>query len=241
MVIANARLTASKSHLVPLTRRSLAQDALTRIRRAIVANELPQCTPLPEDQLAAQLGVSRVPIREALTQLENEGLVEVDNRGRSRVRNFTDDDFEDVYSMRCALEMMSARLAVQRITDADVHDLEAIIRQQETAADLTELSVQDVALHERIIQATRNRQLMVCWKTIRSQIEVWLARAHRAQAANHLSAIELTVPGHRVLLAALRSGDVRKAEDAMKMEMITWREWLPAEQASSAGRQPGCP
>lgn len=236
MVIANAGLTASLSQLVPLKRRSLAQDALTRIRRAIVSNELPQGSALPEDQLAAQLGVSRVPIREALTQLENEGLVEADNRGRSRVRSFTADDFEDLYSMRCALEMLSARLAVQRITDADVHDLEAIIRQQESALDLTELSVQDVDLHERIILATRHRQLMVCWKTIRSQIEVWLARAHRAQAAIHLSAIELTVPGHRVLLAALRSGDVKKAEDAMKMEMITWREWLPVEQASSAGR-----
>jgi len=232
MITAKA-LSSTKSHLVPLTRRSLAQDAVARIRRAIVANELTQGTPLPEDQLAAQLGVSRVPIREALTQLELEGLVEVDNRGRSRVRNFTDDDFEDVYSMRCALEMMSAKLAVKRITDADVQDLDTMIGQQAAAEDLTELSLLDVAFHDRIIQTTRHRQLMVCWKTIRSQIEVWLARAHRAQAAIHLSSIELTVPGHRSLLAALRSGDERKAADAMKMEMITWREWLPAEQPAN--------
>lgn len=223
-----------KSNLVPLTRRSLAQDALTRIRRAIVANELTQGTPLPEDQLAAQLGVSRVPIREALTQLELEGLVEADNRGRGRVRTFTDEDFEDLYSMRCALEMMSARLAFERMTDDDAKILEAMIRKQESAVDLTDLSMQDVDLHERIIQVTRHRQLMVCWKTIRSQIEVWLARAHRAQAAQHLSSIEITVPGHRSLLAALRSGDLKKAEDAMKMEMITWREWLPVGAAEKS-------
>jgi len=182
-----AKLTAPKPHFAPIMRRSLAQDALTHIRRAIVGNERPSGT--------------------------GERLVEVDNRGRSRVRNFSDEDFEDVYSMRCALEMMSARLAVQRITDADIHDLEAIIRQQESAADLTELSVQDVAMHERIIQVTRHRQLMVCWKTIRSQIEVWLARAHRAQAATHLSAVEFTVPGHRGLLAALCSAQGRRGHE----------------------------
>jgi len=229
--------TAPMSHLVPLTRRSLAQDAVARIRRAIVANELLEGSPLPEDQLAAQLGVSRVPIREALTQLELEGLVEVDNRGRSRVRTFTDDDFEDVYSMRCALEMMSARLAVQRMTDADAQVLEAMIDKQASAVDLTDLSLQDVDLHERIIQVTRHRQLMVCWKTIRSQIEVWLARAHRAQAALHLSSIKITLPGHRRLLAALRSGDVKQGEDEMRMEMITWREWLPADAGEQSTRQ----
>jgi DNA-binding GntR family transcriptional regulator len=232
MVTANAP-SSEQRQLVPLTRRSLAQDAVSRIRRAIVGNELPPGMALPEDLLAAQLGVSRVPIREALAQLESEGLVEVDNRGRSRVRDFTNADFEDVFSMRCTLEKMSANLAVKRITDADVRDLEALIGQQEATVDLTELSLLDVSFHERIIQTTRHRQLMVCWKTIRSQIEVWLARSHRVQAAIHLSSIELTVPGHRDLLAALRSGDEQRADDEMKKEMSTWRGWLSVEKRSN--------
>jgi GntR family transcriptional regulator, rspAB operon transcriptional repressor len=216
------------STLVPLKRRSLAQDAIARIRRAIVAAEIPEGSPLLEDQLAAQLGVSRVPIREALTQLELEGLVEGDSRGRNRVRNFTELDFQDCFEVRCALELMSARLAVKRMTRDDMADLETIIARQEKSTDLTELSLHDVDLHERIIQATRNRQLMVCWKTIRSQIEFWLARSHRVQATLKLSSVDLTVPGHRNLLGALRSGDERKAEEAMQQEMITWREWLHA-------------
>ncbi|HYG78198.1 MAG TPA: GntR family transcriptional regulator [Planctomycetota bacterium] len=238
MITLKEHLPETKSHLVPLTRRSLAQDALARIRHAIVAAELAEGSPLPEDQLAAQLGVSRVPIREALTQLELEGLVEVDTRGRSRVRNFSKEGFEDVYSMRSALEMMSARLAVQRMTAADSADLEAMIDKQATAVDLTDLSVQDVDLHERIIQITRHRQLLVCWKTIRSQIEVWLARAHRAQSALHLSSVEITVPGHRRLLAALRSGDVKQAEYEMNMEMITFRDWILAGAAKQPPKRP---
>jgi DNA-binding GntR family transcriptional regulator len=222
------RSEVSQPHLSPLARRSLAEDATVRIRRAIVAGELAAGASLPEDGLAARLGVSRVPIREALMELEQEGLVEFDQRGRSQVRAFTEADFEELFSMRCALEVMAARLVAKRMTKVDVQALEAMIEEQQAMEDLTELSQADVAFHDRIIQAARNRPLMVCWKTIRSQIEVWLARAHRAQAARHLSSVELTVPGHRRLLAELRSGSERKAENAMRLEMATWREWLPA-------------
>jgi DNA-binding GntR family transcriptional regulator len=227
MVLSPA-LKTTRPHLSPLSRRSLAEDATARLRRAVVSGELPAGASLPEDGLATLLGVSRVPVREALIELEQEGLVEFDQRGRSRVRAFTEADFEAVFSMRCALEVMAARLVVQRMTDADVKDLEAMIREQEAAKDLTELSLLDVAFHDRIIQAARHRPLAACWKTIRSQIEVWLARAHRAQAKRRLSSIKLTVPGHRRLMVGLCSGSERKAEAAMRLEMATWREWLPA-------------
>ena len=224
----NPKRGSPKLHLSPLARRSLAEDATSRIRRAIVAGELAAGDPLTEDRLATGLGVSRVPIREALIDLEQEGLVEFNGSGRSRVRTFTEEDFEELFLMRCTLEVMAARLVAKRMTKDDVKDLEAMIEQQAATEDLTELSLQDVAFHDRIIQATRHRPLGVCWKTIRSQIEVWLARAHRAQAAAHLSSVELTVPGHRRLLAALCSGSERDGEEAMRTEMATWREWLPA-------------
>src|SRR4051794_31751949 len=95
----------STPHLSPLSRRSLAEDATARIRRAIVAGEVMAGAALSEDGLAVQLGVSRVPVREALMQLEQEGLVEFDQRGRCRVRTFTEEDLEELYSMRCTLEV----------------------------------------------------------------------------------------------------------------------------------------
>ena len=219
---------SSKLHLAPLTRTSLSEDATSKIRRAILSGELVPGSTLPETNLAEQLAVSRVPVREALMELEQEGLVEMDYRGRSRVRILSEKDFEDLFSMRCTLEVMAARLLAKQITPGDVQTLEAMIDGQEATEDLTELSLLDVAFHEQIIRATNHRPLFVCWKTIRSQIEFWLARAHRAQAERQLSSIELTVPGHRRLLAALCSGSESKAENAMRVEMSTWREWLPA-------------
>jgi DNA-binding GntR family transcriptional regulator len=144
------------------------------------------------------------------------------------VRVLSESDFEYIFSMRCTLEVMAARLLSARLTEADAELLSEMINQQEATGDLTELSRLDVAFHEQIILATNHRPLAVCWKTIRSQIEFWLARAHRAQAARQLSSIELTVPGHRRLLEALRRGSETQAESAMRTEMATWREWLPA-------------
>jgi DNA-binding GntR family transcriptional regulator len=215
-------------NLAPLSRRSLADDATSRIRRAIISGELAPGHALPETSLAGQLAVSRVPIREALVALEQEGLVEFDCHGRSRVRLFSEADFEDLFSMRCTLEVMAARLLAKRLNSSIRADLQALLDRQESTPDLTELSHLDVEFHERIILATNHRPLAVCWKTIRSQIEFWLARAHRAQAAQHLSSIELTVPGHRRLLTELCSGNETRAEKAMRTEMATWREWLPA-------------
>ncbi len=218
----------SHPNLAPLSRRSLAEDATSRIRRAIISGELAPGHSLPETTLARQLAVSRVPIREALVELEQEGLVEFDSHGRSRVRLLSEADFEDLFSMRCTLEVMAARLLAKRLDKAIGEDLRELIDRQEATSDLTELSFLDVEFHEQIILATNHRPLAVCWKTIRSQIEFWLARAHRAQAAQHLSSIELTVPGHRRLLAELCSGNETRAEKAMRTEMATWREWLPA-------------
>ena len=221
-------MAPSKLHLAPLPRHSLSADATSRIRRAIISGELAPGSSLPETTLAEQLAVSRVPVREALIEIEQEGLVEFDSRGRGRVRVLSEADFEELFSMRCTLEVMAARLLATRLDETAAQDLEEMVDQQEGTDDLTELSHLDVAFHERMIQAANHRPLAVCWKTIRSQIEFWLARAHRAQAARQLSSIELTVPGHRRLLAALRTGSEAKAENAMRIEMATLREWLPA-------------
>jgi DNA-binding GntR family transcriptional regulator len=218
----------SKLHLAPLPRHSLSADATSTIRRAIISGELAPGSSLPETTLAEQLAVSRVPVREALMEIEQEGLVEFDSRGRARVRVLSEADFEDLFSMRCTLEVMAARLLANRLDEATAQELEQMVDQQEATEDLTELSHLDVAFHERMIRAANHRPLAVCWKTIRSQIEFWLARAHRAQAARQLSSIDLTVPGHRRLLAALCTGSEVKAENAMRIEMATLREWLPA-------------
>src|SRR6185295_9096716 len=103
-----------------LPRRSLADGVAEQIRRAILRAELPEGLPIAEARLAAKLGTSRGPVREALFQLEREGLVVYSASGRAAVRTLTPADFEELATLRLSLESMSAGLAAKRLTDRDV-------------------------------------------------------------------------------------------------------------------------
>src|SRR5680860_567410 len=95
------------------------------IRAAILDGRLAPGESLRETQLAESLGTSRTPIREALIMLEREGLVQgAPNRG-STVRRFDQDELEDLYNIRAALEGHAARQAAERLDDTAIAALEA--------------------------------------------------------------------------------------------------------------------
>src|SRR6187402_2225845 len=94
-------------------RQNLAEEVTRRLREAIVLGEIKPGTPLAEPVLAARFQASRAPIREALIALERDGLVEFNERSRTRVRPLTVEDFKEICSMRVALESLAARLAAQ--------------------------------------------------------------------------------------------------------------------------------
>src|SRR6201996_7164627 len=119
-------------------RRNLAEEVTTRLREAIVSGQIQPGTPLAEPVLAAEFGASRAPIREALIALEREGLVEFNDRSRTRVRSLAPVDFEEICSMRIALESLAARLAAGRWTEAHTQAIEENIRRQDQAATLGE-------------------------------------------------------------------------------------------------------
>src|ERR1700758_4321721 len=111
-------------------RQNLAEEITQQLRRAIVQGEIKPGTPLAEPVLAARFNASRAPIREALIALERDGLVEFNDRSRTRVRNLTPTDFEEICSMRIALESMAARLAAAPWTAKDTRAVEENIRRQ---------------------------------------------------------------------------------------------------------------
>src|ERR1043165_7675454 len=116
--------------LRPLRRNtSLTWEVIDRLSKAILSGELAEGTSLPEALAATKLGVSRVPVREALVELERQGLVEFDENGRASVRAFTKDDVQEILSLRCALQRMAAGLAAAKMTDADLERLEALLAQ----------------------------------------------------------------------------------------------------------------
>ena len=219
-------------------RRNLAEEVTARLRQAIVSGDIQPGTPLAEPVLAAEFGASRAPIREALIALEREGLVEFNERSRTRVRSLTASDFEEICSMRIALESLAARLAAAKWTGENTQTIEENLEQQERAATLGELSRLDVEMHEYIVRLSGHRRLIAAWCGIRWQFEMCLAYTHRLQKELAFEPRRITVDSHRRLLAALASGDPELAARTMAAHIEGSLEWslaeFPSEQAPAS-------
>ena len=129
--------------------------------------------PLNEVELAASLGVSRTPLREVLNRLVAEGLLEfVPRRGFSG-RPLDTKMVYDLYEMRCGLEMMSARLATQRASDAEFDELLTFWKtkgSQFATASPIECVEYDEEFHERLAALSRNRELLHLLKNLNARV-----------------------------------------------------------------------
>jgi DNA-binding GntR family transcriptional regulator len=123
-----------------------------------------------ERRIAAELGVSQAPVREALRNLEALRLIEtLPNRG-ARVRDFTDEDLAEVFPVRAGLEETAADLAVHRLAGR-VDALEVHIARLAAATDPGEVMRHSIAFHREIVEASGNRLLRSVWQSL--GIEVW--------------------------------------------------------------------
>jgi DNA-binding GntR family transcriptional regulator len=221
--------SSAHTAFTPIRRQNLAELVVTKLRTAITSGDLAPNAPLAEPVLAAQFGVSRSPVREGLIQLEREGLIYFDPRGRTRVCTMTPEDFAEISSMRVALESMGAYWAARDWKPKHTAAIEKSIAEQEDAQDLAELSHLDVEMHEYIMRAAGHRRLLAAWLIIRPQFEMWLAHIHRLQDTQSVEPRRVTVNAHRRLLAVLASGSPEAAEHAMKAHVESWAEWLPSQ------------
>ena len=192
---------------------SLAHSVTAQLSRAIVAGDFPAGAKLSEPSLAAKLGVSRAPVREALIELELRGLVEFDPQGRTRVPTLSPTDIQEIHLVRMALDPLAASLAAEHADAATFTALEANIEATKSARTLAEVSRLDAEFHDRIVRAGKNRRLMLCWTALRDQVELWLAQMQLRHHAVTKRTREETADAHRQLLAVIRSGDAKKAAD----------------------------
>jgi DNA-binding GntR family transcriptional regulator len=122
-----------------------------------------------ERRIAAELGVSQAPVREALRQLEALRLIEtMPNRG-ARVREFTEEDFAEFFPVRAGLEETAADLAVSRLAGR-VDGLQVHIERL-AAAEGPDVMRHSIAFHREIVEAAGNRLLQSVWESL--GIEIW--------------------------------------------------------------------
>jgi DNA-binding GntR family transcriptional regulator len=206
---------------------SRTDSATAALRRQILSGEASPGELLAESAVARRLGVSRVPVREALFTLEREGLVEFSGTGRAYVKDLTPRDFEELFVVRLALEPPAARLAAPALRQdaALLLDNLAATQRARTVQQVTQL---DLDFHEIILTASGNTRLLKLWSSMRAELELWLGRLHRHHQFQTSETQRETIAAHTAIVQGFRTQSPAECERHMRQHILGWREWLPA-------------
>jgi DNA-binding GntR family transcriptional regulator len=152
-----------------LTRSVLADQVKERLLEGILDGSYPPESRIVETAVAKELGTSQAPVREALRGLEALGIVEITPFRGARVRRLDSEELLEAYVVRSSIEVLGARLAMERLTDDDVEALLAIgeeMRRVADAGDGRALAIVDASLHERIMRLSGNGTLLRVWQSL---------------------------------------------------------------------------
>ncbi|MCX6031535.1 MAG: GntR family transcriptional regulator [Chloroflexi bacterium] len=198
--------------LSPPIKRTLSDEVVERLRRAIIGGHLAPDEQLRENLLAESMGVSRGPIREALSRLEREGLVINRPNGRSFVARLSRQDVEEVYSLRQVLERLAVGYVCQKAGPAEWAEMQAVVDEMTAriAQGITEQEAAelDLRFHDILYRAAGHQRLLGYWTTLRPQIYVFLLSRNVASSDFRDSAVE----GHQVILDAIKARDEARAQ-----------------------------
>ena len=215
--------------LQPIGRESgtLADIAYAQISRAMLNGDIKPGARLVMDQLAAELDISRTPVRDALLRLEREGLIEPSGRRGYVVREPSEDELLALYEAREAVEGFAAR-RVAEIGDVALKLVKAALDELRNADQSTSTSAYaaHMKIHRAVVLATGNTPLVAMfddiWQRARGQY-------YFADFLAHRNSVETVYKEHRPLLLAMQKGP-EEAVSAMRRHI---REGLEVHQAHS--------
>lgn len=188
------------------TKELLSEKVTNFLRKSILLGTFQQGQHLSENELSKQLSVSRGPVREAIRQLENEGLVHTPNNGRTMVIGFNQDDLSDLFDVRKTLETKAIRTIVSKGYFSDVTGLKIIIEQSRRIDSRLELISLDVMFHQELVKMSGNRTLFNLWSVIRG-----LASTLIEITTDIYEQIEQVPEAHDKLVVFIKNGDADQA------------------------------
>lgn len=210
-------MAAESMSLLGLEKTSLRQQALAALRRAITTGELPPGTHLVETELSETLRISRGTLREAMRQLQQEGLISAGARGRLSVRHLDAKEIRDIFAVRAALESLAARQLCALQDRAEViAALRAALDEMERAAQagLEERIEADLEFHRTLCRLTGNETLLHSWQSLEGNIRMSIMFAGLERAVKNMS-----VQRHSEIVDAIETGDASRVSDAITAHM----------------------
>lgn len=201
-----------------ISRPSLHEMVVERLRDMVMSGELPPGGRIPEKQLCDALGVSRTPLREALKVLANEGLVRLlPNRG-AVVTEVTVEEVEDLFQVMAKLERLAGKLLAARINDAglaEIEELHAQMLEQHRQRQRSEYFILNQRIHNRLTELAGNMVLTDIQQSLSTKLRRARYVANLENARWDESAVE-----HSRMIEALVARDGERLADEMSEHIL---------------------
>ena len=213
-------------HLQGADKSSLRGKVFSKIREDILEGVYKEGEPIRESAIAKEMGVSRTPVREAIRQLELEGLVESIPNKETVVAGISEQDVQDIFLIRSKLEGIAGSKAAEKITDAQLDEMEEILALTKFYVekhDVNQLKALDHRFHDIIYDATQSKIL----KHVLSDFHHYIQKSRKSSIATPGRAKKL-LEEHQAIYEALKARDkercselidahIQKAENNMKL------------------------
>ncbi|MDO5414041.1 MAG: GntR family transcriptional regulator [Bacillota bacterium] len=200
----------------------LYNSLLGKLQKDILTGKLKPGEKLTEQNLCKTYGVSRTPVREALRQLETDGLVEnILNRG-AFVIGMSDQDYEDMFELRKAYEIQAVKWAIERITDEEMDKLEETFEFMEFYTlrdDIEKMLTINTGFHQVIYEASHNRMLQKMLSSYQNFLKY--KGMDSVYDENYLTTV---LEEHRAIFKAFKDKDVKAGALAMEVHINRAKE-----------------
>ncbi|WP_027092889.1 GntR family transcriptional regulator [Cohnella thermotolerans] len=188
---------------------SLGEKIASEIRLRIIRGQIKPGSTLSENQLAAEFGTSRAPVRDGMKALSQEGLIRLDRKG-AFVLGLTAKDFKELYDIRFLIENYTLQCLAEsdnaRLTET-LHKIVDKMAMADKHNDAVEFAYQDLVFHETIIAEADHTRILHLWNSIRSLVLTALLVATEQRFAHRKHEVPQLIEKHRLLIAALESKD----------------------------------
>ena len=214
------------------------QESLTslvqrEIERRIVAGELVPGSKLNEAELAAAMGISRGPVREAFRALEQARLVQTEKNRGVFVRLVSLQEANEIYEVRAALESQIGRLAAERAKPAQLERMRAIVKRMHAAGrkrDPDAYFPLNIEFHELLAEAAGNRALAAHYRRVVNELNLY----RREAIQRNLDVIPVSTREHEAVVEAIANGDAARAARLLYDHVINSRSRLHEKDRQAA-------
>lgn len=220
-------MTPHITHLRTAKLVSLSDQIYDHLRVAIISDQLKPGEKLIELDIAAQMGTSQGPVREALQRLEHDGLVERRARSATFVTKVSPDEMHELFSIRSMIEGYAIQRTATKITPDQCRVLDEMIQQMAESGrqnEIIPLAQYDMQFHRLIVEWSGSAGLLLGWVPLSSQIQRFIIQSHPLHYPNF---VEVGMR-HQPIVEALRQHDSDGAARAVQDHiMLIWSRIHP--------------